>query len=37
LILSGIIAAIAVVVYLRSPLIRDYRLSQAIDVSDAVP
>jgi MFS family permease len=37
LIFGGMIGAIAVIVYLASPLIREYRLSQAMDAPDAAP
>jgi hypothetical protein len=37
LIFSGIIVAIAVIVFLASPIVREYRLSQAIDAPDAAP
>jgi MFS family permease len=37
LIFSGILIAIAVIVYLASPVIREYRLSQALESTDPAP
>jgi hypothetical protein len=37
LIFSGIIGAIAVLVYLFVPVVREYRLSAAMDGADATP
>jgi hypothetical protein len=37
LVFSGIIVAIAVIVYFVSPIIREYRLSQAMEASDTAP
>jgi hypothetical protein len=37
LIFSGIIAAIAVIVYLVSPVVREYRLSQSLVSTDTSP
>jgi MFS family permease len=37
LVLGGITGAIAVIVYLASPIIREYRLSQATEAADAAP
>jgi predicted MFS family arabinose efflux permease len=37
LIFGGIVGAIAVIAYFVSPIIRDYRLSQAMEASDTMP
>jgi MFS family permease len=37
LVFSGVLVAISVIVYLASPVIREYRLSQALESTDAAP
>jgi hypothetical protein len=37
LIFSGVLIAIAVIAYLASPVIREYRLSQALESTDPAP